>query len=338
MNERKEIKKERTVLRTRKSRLWERPGICRAAAALGVALLVGSAPRAARADDWTRPWDLIQPLRNHAAVGGPTCIFVAGGNNIQGQIVSEVDCYDVSGVPLFSTDLPEPRNHLMLAYSGDGLLYAIGGCSSDGVHTSRCDCLDPSTGIWTRLPDMPESRDGGGAAFGPDGNLYVFGGYNQTGPLTSTYCFDLETQRWQPRSRIRTPRRNLAGVEGADGLLYAIGGFDTANRALNTVETYDALSDQWRTIEPLPTPRGALAAVAHDNGSIYVFGGSSNNQDVLNNTEFYNPFVGFWRRGLSMPTPRANLAAAAGYDGRIYVLGGRAPGSTATSIVEAYIP
>ena len=36
-----------------------------------------------------------------------------------------------------------------------------------------------------------------------------------------------------------TPREHLASVTGADGRIYAIGGFDTTHHAVNTVEAYD---------------------------------------------------------------------------------------------------
>ena len=58
----------------------------------------------------------------------------------------------------------------------------------------------------------------------------------------------------------------------ANGIVYAIGGFDTLSHPVATVEAYDPSTDQWSTVAPLPTAR-ARRAVAVVNGIVYAIGG-----------------------------------------------------------------
>ena len=116
--------------------------------------------------------------------------------------------------------------------------------------------------------------------------------------------------------------RQLSGmaITGADGRIYAIGGFDSTSNA--TVEAYDTTTNVWTTVAPMPTARYGLAAATGPDGRIYAIGGVDGGSNILATVEAYDTTTNVWTAVAPMPTPRYHLAAATGPDGRIYAIGG----------------
>src|SRR5207249_2121084 len=128
---------------------------------------------------------------------------------------------------------------------------------------------------------------------------------------------------WSSVAPMQYERFGLAAATGADGRIYAIGGFSDFTKS--TVEAYNPASNSWSTLAPMPTARVFLAAVAGADGRIYAIGGFNyfglnNGVDAvaLNTVEAYNPASNSWSTLAPMPTARGYLAAVAGADGRIY--------------------
>ncbi|MCX7669538.1 MAG: hypothetical protein N2439_05645, partial [Anaerolineae bacterium] len=129
----------------------------------------------------------------------------------------------------------------------------------------------------------------------------------------------------------------LLAAVAVGGKIYAIGGRDNANQALQTVEEYDPAMNAWRARASMPTARWGAAAAAGQNGRIYVFGGATAGFP-RNTAEEYDPQTDAWHTAPSMPTAREGAAAVAGADGLIYVFGGYHYASGWLSTVEAYDP
>jgi N-acetylneuraminic acid mutarotase len=140
---------------------------------------------------------------------------------------------------------------------------------------------------------------------------------------------------WATVAPMPTARHLLAAAAGADGRIYAMGGFGP--NVFATVETYNSTTDSWSTVAPMPTARSGLAAALGADGRIYAIGGSDNNKTTLNTVEAYDAFSNSWFAVAPLSTARQALAAVAGVDGRIYTIGGF-NGSNASNTVEAYNP
>ena len=140
---------------------------------------------------------------------------------------------------------------------------------------------------------------------------------------------------WAVVAPLPTPRTEIAGATGLNGLIYAIGGDSLAGGATNEVDAYNAATNTWTTVASLPTARYCLAAATGTNGLIYAIGGT--NGGATNEVDAYNPATNTWTTVANLPTPRKYHAAATGSDGRIYTIGGD-DGNYFTSEVDAYNP
>ena len=65
------------------------------------------------------------------------------------------------------------------------------------------------------------------------------------------------------------PRQfELGAATGADGTIYAVGGFVT-----NEVDAYNPVTQTWRKVAPLPSTRNDAAVTVGADGIIYSIGG-----------------------------------------------------------------
>ena len=135
-------------------------------------------------------------------------------------------------------------------------------------------------------------------------------------------------------------RRGGFGIAVVNGKIYAIGGINGDNQALNTVEEYNPLTNEWSSKMSMPTPRTGFAIAVYDN-KIYAIGGTVGNGYVGNN-EVYDPVTNTWSTKASMPTPRADLSANVVND-NMYLIGGKRylgqdPFYKETDVNECYNP
>jgi len=129
--------------------------------------------------------------------------------------------------------------------------------------------------------------------------------------------------RWQARAPIAGGARLEAGVVAAGGRVYVIGGFDSQNVVVGTVEEYDPEADVWRGRTALPRPLHHLN-VAEVGGRIYVLGGLAGQSFTAVGDAFvYDPAADVWSPRAHLPAGSERGASAlAVLDGRIYVAGG----------------
>ena len=122
--------------------------------------------------------------------------------------------------------------------------------------------------------------------------------------------------------------RQEIATAALNGLIYVIGGFDSAGQSTSSVFVYNPQSNSWSTAASLPIVNNhGAAAVA--NGQLFAFGGVSNRAFVYTGNS--------WSEVASMNFQHGNTAAVAVINNKIYVAGGTGPGATQRE-VEVYDP
>src|SRR5262249_56167705 len=119
-----------------------------------------------------------------------------------------------------------------------------------------------------------------GAASANDGRVYAFGGTSNDGPpVTATvFAFNLDLDIWTPAAPLAAgPRRNFAYASDANGLLYAIGGYDFSGPpfALGRVGRDDPQNGAREQVSHMPPPRQRPAAAPGLGGPISGIGRSA---------------------------------------------------------------
>ena len=118
------------------------------------------------------------------------------------------------------------------------------------------------------------------------------------------------TANWTAKKSMSTARYAL-GTATVNGKIYAIGGFDSSNNALDLVEEYDPKTDTWATKTHMPTARGFFG-IAVVNDKIYVLGGSNSSsaKPAMNIVEEYDPMNDKWTTGKStMPIANSYMGS-----------------------------
>lgn len=191
----------------------------------------------------------------------------------------------------------------------DGKIYVMGGYQRDrhvdeyGNVTGRTrydvldtvECYDPETNKWEYKRPLPVKRMLFAAVVGPDDMIYVFGGALSAEPstpvLNTTEVYDPKADTWSSRTPMPAPRRAHAGVLGANGKIYIMGGAGSGVDAppLNDVFIYDPVKDTWKKGPPMKRRRDTLVAVATPDGKIYAIGGTD--VGAYENSEKINFFL-----------------------------------------------
>lgn len=236
--------------------------------------------------------------------------------------------------------LPLPKAGMGLGVI-DGTLYAVGGYNNAPL--SSVLAYDAAKNLWTPRAPMPTPRnwesDGGVAVVNKI--LYAIGGGGGGYCHAEVEAYDPSKDAWTEKASMPTPRCDLA-VVAVKGLIYAIGGGDTASStAYRYVEVYDPSTDSWKAAASMPTGRTRLSAGVV-NGIIYAIGGHVfSSVSTVAVVEAYDPATNTWSTRAPMPTPRAQVGLAT-LNGLLYAVAGislNADGaSSLLSTVEVYDP
>ncbi len=164
-------------------------------------------------------------------------------------------------------------------------------------------------------------------------------GYSQTVVTTGGTAplnFSLVAS-WSQAGSLPNTRALLAAATGANGIIYAIGGYDGSN-AVNAVDAYNPATNSWSPVASLPIGRNSLAAATGLDGTIYAIGGQLGSfSPDSNEVDAYDPTTNAWTTVAALPDARDSLAAATGSNGIIYAIGGFGP-SGFSNEVDAYNP
>jgi len=128
--------------------------------------------------------------------------------------------------------------------------------------------------------------------------------------------------------------------------LYVVGGVNSSQFLVNTVEAYDPETNTWTEKTPMPSARHHLELAAVD-GKLFALGGRILGDGVaakdmqesstnFNRNEMYDPQTDTWTVKQPMLKKRSGFASSSA-NGQIYVLGGQELRGTMDS-VERYNP
>jgi N-acetylneuraminic acid mutarotase len=288
-------------------------------------------------------WQTVAPLARargtHGVAEAGGKVYAFGGQSygsarFSRETLASVEEYDPATERWRArTAMPSPRSRFAGASAG-GRVYAIGGEGVAEALLASVDEYDPAADAWRSRMPMPTARTAAGAAE-LNGLVYVAGGdpdgISTDGPFLATLdVYDPAADAWRSRAPMPTGRRNVRLAAGANGRLYALGGYNGS--ILATVEEYDPATDSWRARAPMPTARATFGAATAPNGRIYVVGGQGGIGSFLANVEEYDPVANTWTAHDDLTVGRAGLGAAfAG--GRLYAVGGYRTGGSDTDIL-----
>ena len=131
--------------------------------------------------------------------------------------------------------------------------------------------------------------------------------------------------KWAKKAEMPTVRSDLAAVV-VGGKIYAIGGRNSADSRLATVEEYNPATDTWKKVADMPTARARFVAAAV-NGKIYAIGGAMTVKrrdgkliaKSVKTVDEYDPATDTWATKGNIP--EATAVAGSVVDGKIYVMG-----------------
>ena len=282
------------------------------------------------------------PLRALRRSGlGPQLVYVLGGQDREGEILSTVDVYDPRrGAWKQLSSMPTAR-HMHGGAVLDGKIYILGGRDGAEGPLSTAVVYDPHSDQWQPLADLMGVRaDFAAAATG--GKIYAVGGETSVDMCSVTVeAFDPLLGAWASVASMSVQRCYHA-VAVVDGKIYAIGGYGADNQALDSVEVYDPQADKWKEMASMPKARRMHAATAM-GGKIYVSGGVYDNDvggDVTptRTVIVFDPEANTWTEVASMGTYRSCHTSAA-TRGKLLVFGGfTAADASARASAEAYDP
>lgn len=170
-------------------------------------------------DHWTELAPMHIARGGHALVADQGKLYAIGGNNVAVN-VAQVEAYDPdANTWTVVGSLPVPRNHV------SGFVIGAKACVAGGRSptTARVDCLDVTTGAWSRLADLPRATSGGGAVTFLGGGVVMAGGQNASETAIVDQFVHFENGAWSAAQPMLVPRH---GFELAvfNGRAWACGG------------------------------------------------------------------------------------------------------------------
>ena len=116
--------------------------------------------------------------------------------------------------------------------------------------------------------------------------------------------------------------RHDHGLVTVSDRIYALGGLDSAEQQLSSVERYDPSTDEWSVFAEMPTGKHSFGC-AVVKGLIYLVGGFSGpDRAKTSSVEVFNPVTKMWTEAASLATPRVWLRCVE-LQGKLYATEGK---------------
>ncbi|MFH1714585.1 MAG: kelch repeat-containing protein, partial [Elusimicrobiota bacterium] len=216
-------------------------------------------------------------------------------------------------------------------------IYLIGGGSALYGANNSVDLYLPSADRWQKKSvTLPDKIDPAASTY--NSKIYIAGGTDGYVDSEKLLVYDPSDDSYVVKTATMSVKRFGANAHFINGKMYVIGGYNSAQGALNLVEEYNPLLDSWSIKSAMSKKRWGFASAVVNN-KIYVFGGyngavnSFNSANIVAGVEVYDPQLDTWTALLDMPSPRAYHSADS-ISNKIYVIGGKDASGDLSSVLE----
>jgi non-specific serine/threonine protein kinase len=299
---------------------------------------------------WSTTTPLPNPRDHLAGVSDGRYVYAVGGRHLTpADPQGTVDRYD----PLTRTwtalpGLPTPREGLAATIVGGDLVTA-GGEQKTRVNNT-VEILNLSTNTWSTGPPLQTARHGL-ALVTVGSTVYALGGAtlpDHNGSTAVAEALDFTSgppapqvtphSAWRSVQPMPTARQQMGAtlVDGADPVIWVVGGLTSATASTSKVEGYDTSINTWRIGPELPLALHHEMVVTYQD-KVVVMGGwvpSGDNPSAMVSNRVFELQNGSWVELQAMPDARA-AGAAAVVGNQIVVFGGQAHGQP-VSAVDVY--
>ncbi|XP_077291925.1 uncharacterized protein LOC143915247 isoform X2 [Arctopsyche grandis] len=182
------------------------------------------------------------------------------------------------------------------------------------------DTYNPiSKKIYLKFLDLPKIFNGF-ASVVYNKKLLIFGGFNSA--TDQVQCLDLVTKQLKTNTPSLLEARKFTRVAVVDNHVYVLGGLDSEERELLTVERWSSKETNWKYVRPMISKR-IHSAVVVCGDKIYVIGGTipSEEYEFTNVVEMYCTTTDRWTRLNEMSFCRSSISGVA-LNNKIYAIGG----------------
>lgn len=183
-----------------------------------------------------------------------------------------------------------------------------------------------------------------------NGRIVTAGGLRRPARVTEiedrTGIYDPATNAWSEGPRLPQPRHHPMLIAGADGTVFALGGYGRSEAGdwTGMTEVWAMEAEGWREAGRMPGPLSETVGVEL-GGRLHLVTGRSpgaangqwNDQVDVDTHRVFLPEEGRWETARPCPVAR-NSAAGAVLDGALWVAGGRTVGGGGTGRLDRYDP
>lgn len=183
-----------------------------------------------------------------------------------------------------------------------------------------------------------------------NGRIVTAGGLRRPARVTEiedrTGIYDPATNAWSEGPRLPQPRHHPMLIAGADGTVFALGGYGRSEAGdwTGMMEVWAMEAEGWREAGRMPGPLSETVGVEL-GGRLHLVTGRSpgaangqwNDQVDVDTHRVFLPEEGRWETARPCPMAR-NSAAGAVLDGAIWIAGGRTVGGGGTGRLDRYDP
>ncbi len=272
-----------------------------------------------------------------ATLGGS--IYVIGGANASGTVVSNVQIYNpATNKWTTGTALPAATQNSSAAVVNN-VLYVFGGDNGVSTPTNAVWAYNPTSKAWTSMAAMPTARNGTLAVV-EGGKVYVMGGNLGGGAnfVATVESYNPATNTWATETSMASAKDFPAG--GLIGTtIVSADGAPSGSQVTGDTEGYNATTNSWSELAADPTARtgacsGVIGTTLYDASGYVNSGGTGTNMN-----ESFSLSANKWTTTLA-PIPQGTFyPASAASNGQLYCFGGLATlNGTAINNVQAYQP
>lgn len=185
---------------------------------------------------------------------------------------------------------------------------------------------------WESAPALAQGRLYHSASLLADGSVMVIGGEddrrssdNVEPVLASVELFrdaaDGHAAEVLPLAPLHTARARHTSTRMDDNSVVVVGGIDSANHKLASVEIFDPKTRTWKDGPALNTARIQHSAVLLDDGRLMIAGGINQAGKPVSSVEIYDPATNRWIESAPLLVPLRTLSATKLSNGDVLVIG-----------------